>query len=204
MTTLILDTSTQKSIVILSEKDKVLIVKKIEGGQLSSKQLFFMIDAAFQECGRGQADLKKVGIGVGPGSFTGTRVGVSAAKGIAFGRPLELIPFSSLSGFISQKEGLFASLIDARLGGAYMMLQRRRGDVIEEVTPPKLYSLEELSGLLTECEEVVGPHFHADFAFLNQRELFPDAAHLAHLVEMKKNREQERVSVLYLRDLYPC
>lgn len=55
------------------------------------------LDALLAAAGAGPEDLAEVAIGIGPGSFTGIRVAVAMAQGLAFARRLPLLPFSSLA-----------------------------------------------------------------------------------------------------------
>ncbi|NGX62074.1 MAG: tRNA threonylcarbamoyladenosine biosynthesis protein TsaB, partial [Chlamydiae bacterium] len=114
-----LDTSTERSLVAVADREGVLFVERLPEGLRSSQYLFPAIEAGLQSLSLAPRDLGAVAVTVGPGSFTGVRVGVATAKGIAKGHNLPLIPLSSLEGFVSEREGIFASLIDARMGGAY-------------------------------------------------------------------------------------
>ena len=71
-----------------------------------------------------------VAFGRGPGSFTGVRVGVSVAQGIAFARDIPVIPISSLAAIAQQGINLvdierFAVAIDARMGEIYCAHYKR-------------------------------------------------------------------------------
>lgn len=54
------------------------------------------LDALLEASGAGMDDLSEIAVGIGPGSFTGIRVAVAMAQGLAFSRRLPLLPFSSL------------------------------------------------------------------------------------------------------------
>ncbi len=57
-----------------------------------AEKLFEMIDAIFKSCGIKPNELSSIAVSSGPGSFTGLRIGMSAAKGIAYGSSLPIIP----------------------------------------------------------------------------------------------------------------
>lgn len=148
------------------------------------------IEAGFKQLNLSPQALEAVAVGVGPGSYTGTRVGVAAAKGLSFPRSLPLIGFCSLEGFVSEKEGVFASMIDAKLGGSYVLLQQREGKAVTLLSSPQLVSNEKLNFHLKECTEIVGPH-----------NTFPTPEYLASLVARKIVRKEYRadLEILYLR-----
>src|ERR1700722_8624080 len=110
MFTLIIDTSTERGVVALAKGKDLVYTKELPFGLLNSRYLMTSIQTGFETLSLTPASLKAVAASVGPGSFTGIRVGAGVAKGIALGRNLPLIGFSSLSGFVSPHEGAFASV----------------------------------------------------------------------------------------------
>jgi tRNA threonylcarbamoyl adenosine modification protein YeaZ len=80
--------------------------------------------------------IARVAVTVGPGSFTGIRVGVSAARAIALACDAEIVGVSTLSAFaaplIGAGAGRIASVIDARHGNMYFELFDENGSVVQE------------------------------------------------------------------------
>ncbi|NGX54158.1 MAG: tRNA threonylcarbamoyladenosine biosynthesis protein TsaB [Chlamydiae bacterium] len=175
--TLILDTSTERGVVALAAGSKLLLLKELPMGLKSSHSLMTILQEVFQKY---PMDLQAIAVTVGPGSFTGIRVAAAAAKGLALARSLPLVALSSLAGFISPHEGKFASVIDARVGGAYVLIQERVGDEIRELGLPELCPKEALPEKLRECLSVVGPSFQK-LPTEGAIEIYPDAAHLAKI-----------------------
>lgn len=68
-----------------------------------------------------------IAVGIGPGSFTGTRVGVMTAKTLAFAKNLPLLPFCSLMIYTPESEGPFTIYTDARSQKQYVLKGVRRG-----------------------------------------------------------------------------
>lgn len=60
-----------------------------------------LLDEILAEAGTGPGGIAELGIGIGPGSFTGIRVGVALAQGLAFAGRLPLYPFSSLAALLA-------------------------------------------------------------------------------------------------------
>lgn len=191
MLTLIIDTSTERGIVAITSDDQILFSQDLPFGALSSKHLLSSIQLAFKTLNISSKDLGRIGIGLGPGMFTGIRVGVATAKGLAFPRSLPLVGFSSLHGFISPKDGPFASVIDARVGGIYCLLQERRGDEIIALGTPYLCDPSHVQHL-----PVVGPSFQR-LNFPNSTETSPNVSHLSKIIAETPSSPLE---ILYLRN----
>ncbi|HEY5950782.1 MAG TPA: tRNA (adenosine(37)-N6)-threonylcarbamoyltransferase complex dimerization subunit type 1 TsaB [Kofleriaceae bacterium] len=108
--------------------------------------LLVLIDSVTTAAGLGAHDLEGVAIGAGPGSFTGLRIGMATAKGIAFALHRPLWAVSSLAA-LAQPEleldpsGFVVAVIDARRGEVYAGAYRVDGGAItlvgeERVMPP--------------------------------------------------------------------
>jgi len=90
------DTSTEFASVALL-KDGILVSELKDSGKFAHNQrLFEMIDEILKGAGIAIKDVDLFAVGVGPGSFTGLRVGVSAVKGMAIGLDKKIIPVSSM------------------------------------------------------------------------------------------------------------
>lgn len=76
-----------------------------------------------------------IAIGVGPGSFTGTRVGVMTAKALSFARSIPLVPFCSLKRFIPNEDGPFNISIDGKSRGFYTLRGVKEGKTISFTQP---------------------------------------------------------------------
>ena len=117
-----IDTSTATlSVAIL--RDGALVGERTDQVSRNRTGLLELIDALFVEAGLTPRDLDAVAVGAGPGSFTGLRIGMATAKGIAFaiGRPLWVV--SSLAALAH------AELADDDTGTVVAVLDARRGEV---------------------------------------------------------------------------
>jgi len=98
-----------------------------------SRELMPAIAACLDRAGLGWGEVGAVAVGVGPGGFTGLRIGVATARGLAGAHGLELRPVSSLGALAhGSEEPHRLALIDARRGEVYAALYD--GDT--EVIPP--------------------------------------------------------------------
>ncbi len=95
------------------------------------------VDECLEAAGVGVRNLAGIAIGLGPGSFTGLRVGLSYAKGLARALGIPITGVSSLDAIamaarIEPREGLVCPVIDARRGEVYAALYRFAGDALEK------------------------------------------------------------------------
>lgn len=147
---LIIDTSTERAIIGLSKSDQLIAEKQLPFGYQSSKYLFNDIIDLLTEQKINMEDLTAIAVSVGPGSFTGIRVGVSAAKGLSYARDLPLIGFNSLYGFIAEDHQNFVSIIDAKMGGAYVLQRQWQLNQLNEIGQTQKISLEKLQDIQSE------------------------------------------------------
>jgi len=80
-----IDTSAYANAVGISDGDKVLADSLYEARTDSLEQIVANIDATLKSAGLKLADIEGIGVGLGPGSWTGIRVGVTVGKMLAFG-----------------------------------------------------------------------------------------------------------------------
>jgi tRNA threonylcarbamoyladenosine biosynthesis protein TsaB len=116
-----------------------------------------LIDSLLEKRRLTPADLSAVAVSIGPGSFTGLRVGLATAKGIAYSGGLPLIGISTLlalAGAVKNFDGIICSLLDARKNDVYMGLFRRDADVLSRLTEDALLpidtAIESMRGYVTE------------------------------------------------------
>lgn len=106
-------------------------------------RILTLVEAVLSEAGASLPDLDAIAFGCGPGSFTGLRIGVGVAQGLAFAANISLIPISNLAILAQQAQrrlGSVRSLIamDARMGEVYWAayaqdsLEKRLKLVVEE------------------------------------------------------------------------
>ena len=117
---LFIDTSTSYPIVSIIESNniKAMFNKKIDTD--ISVSIFSILDTMFKELNITPQDIKKIFIANGPGSFTGTRIGVTIAKVYGYSLNVDLIPVSTLEVLAGGvNKDYIVPVIDARRGFVY-------------------------------------------------------------------------------------
>ena len=106
-------------------------------------------DALLAEAGVARSQLDAIAVGRGPGAFTGVRLAIALAQGIALALDRPVVPVSTLRALAAQAHGeRILAAIDARMGEIYVATFRREGDDVvatgdEAVIGPSLYELSE-------------------------------------------------------------
>ena len=121
MISLFLDTSSKKLVVILVKNNEVLSKKELESINDHASHLVPFIDEILKENNMNTKDINKIFVVNGPGSFTGTRIGVTVGKTLAFSNNINVIPVSSLKQYIFSKEGYdyYVSIINDKNNRLY-------------------------------------------------------------------------------------
>ncbi len=154
MTTLGIDSATQIcSAAIL--RDGALIAERYERApQRHAELLLSFVDEVIAEAGILSKDLDAVAVSIGPGSFTGLRIGLSVAKGIAVGMDIPIIPVPSMDTiaykvFSEDEHATETSiLIPARRNEYYYGRYRKAPEKPETITGIRVHTTKELSVVL--------------------------------------------------------
>lgn len=113
-----IETATTNCSVSLAESGQLLQLKEHASAQYShAEELHLFIKQMMNEAGKSFEELKAVAVSKGPGSYTGLRIGVSAAKGLCYALDIPLISVSTLESLARQKkgqEGYIIPVLDAR------------------------------------------------------------------------------------------
>lgn len=130
-----LDSSTlMTSVAVVRDGAVVAEATQDSDGQMSA--LLVAVDRACRDAGVGPRDFDAVAVGAGPGSFTGLRIGMATAKGIAFAAGKPLWAVSSLAA-LAHGRGACVAVLDARKGEVYAGVYRDGAlDGDERVLPP--------------------------------------------------------------------
>ncbi|MDD5730624.1 MAG: tRNA (adenosine(37)-N6)-threonylcarbamoyltransferase complex dimerization subunit type 1 TsaB [Candidatus Omnitrophica bacterium] len=119
---------------------------KIEAATKLSAWLMPAIKRVLEALGEGLRDIDYFACGIGPGSFTGVRVGIATIKGLAWSMNKPVAGISTLDILARnapQDKGLVAPVIDAKRGLVYSAIYSASGDNLKRVSPYMLLSPEE-------------------------------------------------------------
>ncbi|MDZ7723989.1 MAG: tRNA (adenosine(37)-N6)-threonylcarbamoyltransferase complex dimerization subunit type 1 TsaB [candidate division KSB1 bacterium] len=97
-----IETATPTCAVALLTDDTLLAESRLNIRNVHASRLFQLIDSLFRHADRRMQDLNAVSVSIGPGSFTGLRIGLASAKGIATGLDIPVIPVPTLSALARQ------------------------------------------------------------------------------------------------------
>jgi tRNA threonylcarbamoyladenosine biosynthesis protein TsaB len=123
MRLLAIDTATQACSVALLDGE-TLITRYEEPGRGHSELILPMVDEVLKEGAVPLSGLDCIAVGRGPGAFTGVRIAISVAQGLAFGAGLKIVPVSDLAA-VAQRVARTAeartvvACMDARMGEVY-------------------------------------------------------------------------------------
>jgi tRNA threonylcarbamoyladenosine biosynthesis protein TsaB len=156
---LALDTATEACSAALLRGDEV-IGRFSEGGLSHARRILGMVDAVLEEAGMTLSMLDGIAASIGPGAFTGVRISVAVAQGLAFGAGLPVVAVTTLEALASKivssgSSGAVGALacLDARMGEVYwgcFAADARRGLVATttaRVGPPASVALPARAGL---------------------------------------------------------
>lgn len=175
---LALDTATATASVALFDGEQVLAETTWVAGRAHSARLLLEVEAALARIGRGTGDLSGVVVAHGPGSFTGVRVAVSTAKGIAAGLGLPLWGVSTLAAAARGAAGgdlPVRAIVDAGRDRVATALFRD-GQQVDEVRGASFAELGQLDRELTLLVGELPPAARAALAALSHLRLLPPAA----------------------------
>jgi tRNA threonylcarbamoyladenosine biosynthesis protein TsaB len=132
-----IDTSTPLGSVALFEDGAPVAEDAQRVSNAHGESLLPMVDALFARVGWRPADVGRWGVGIGPGSFTGVRIAVATAKGIAIATGAELVGVTALDavafGLDAREDDAVVSVLDAMKGEVF--LQVRMGGTL--IVPPE-------------------------------------------------------------------
>ena len=181
---LCIETSTAVCSVALADKSNVIALRESLDGQNHAEKITVFIDEMMKEANISYNDLDAVAVSMGPGSYTGLRIGVSTAKGFCYAIEKPLIAVDTLAamahGFISQQT---TDNSQQTLSTVYCpMIDARRMEVYSAFFNDKLERLSETKAI------IIDENSFSDLKQNNHLYLFGDGADkLASLFENEDN-----------------
>ena len=204
-----IETATKNCSVCLSRDGQAIMVKEYAGeGYTHAEKLHVFIGEALEDAGITFKDLAAVAVSRGPGSYTGLRIGVSAAKGLCYALEIPLIAIDTLSLLarkITVEHGSIVPMIDARRMEVYSAVfdagfQNTREIRAEIITTESFKELDAPVHLLGDgadkCREVL-----TGDKFIYHDVLYPSAQEMAPL-SYDKYKKSDTVDVAYFEPFY--
>ncbi|MBV1866296.1 MAG: tRNA (adenosine(37)-N6)-threonylcarbamoyltransferase complex dimerization subunit type 1 TsaB [Marinosulfonomonas sp.] len=196
--TLAFDTSVAHCAAALLCGDKVLheMAEPLAKGQ--AERLFPLLQELLAKADVGWKDLARIGVGVGPGNFTGIRISVSAARGLALSCGIPAVGVSSLAAQAEGLDGPVISVLDARNGNYYF---QSFGNL--DGAPPTRCTLETLPQIPARADPAVvgfeaaliAKHYAGHICL----PIFPTAVAIGRIANRQKHDTKSRPVPLYLR-----
>ncbi len=178
---LAIESATPHGSIALAEPGEVLAETPLPLGRQASATLLPVTMTLLQDAGLSPGDLTHVAVSAGPGSFTGLRVGMAAAKGLAFGWNLPLVPVPTLRALAMRFRiggATICPVLDAKKKEVYAGFYRWEEGACVSVAPDAAVAPERLPDLLPPgrvlfCGDAIGPFGELLRERLGDRAHFP-------------------------------
>jgi len=209
-----IETATKNCSVSIANNGVIKAIKELNNGNYSHAEvLHSFIVAVLKEASINLNQIDAIAVSKGPGSYTGLRIGVSAAKGLSFSLHKPLISvdtLTSLSHSISINEGLIVPMLDARRMEVYSAIFNHNNEQIREIKAEIIDTTSFVDYLQTntmyflgdgaqKCKEVIS---HKNAVFVDDK--FPSAREMAklsfHKYELNDVQDVAYFEPFYLKD----
>lgn len=218
MLILAVDTTTFSGSVALLDNVRLISEVSLDSSSTYSERLLSSIHFMLQTSGQEIRDVEAFALAIGPGSFTGIRIGLSTVKSFAYASGKSIAPVSTLKALAFKlrlpQSRLLCPLLDAKKGEIYAALFESKGGVLEEIISQGVYSPDHFFSLLPTHRIISfignGISLYQDkiFQYLRDKSRFPSRSHfianevgLLGYEMLKKNKglEYRKVEPLYFR-----
>jgi tRNA threonylcarbamoyladenosine biosynthesis protein TsaB len=211
-----IETATQQVSVAMGGHEGVIGLVEIARGRRHAETLVPAIDFLCSQADIGLDEIGLVAVDIGPGLFTGMRVGLATAKALAQALRVPMIGISSLDLLAfphRRSDRVVVPVVDARKGEVFYAMYRQVPGGLQQVAPPRAAPVDELvADLLARSQETlcvgdgalryrneIRDGYHCEFA----DEAHPSAAPLVQLAHARALREEwsnpSEIQPLYLR-----
>lgn len=158
MIILAFDSNAKAASVAVCEDEKLLALYNIDNGLTQSELLLPMAENILKSLHLTFDDVDLLACAVGPGSFTGVRIGVALVKGIAFGKNIPCVSVSTLDELaenLAGLDGIIVPCMDARRQQVYTATYRGKGGKLEKLTEDRAIAISELAEELRAYDEPI-------------------------------------------------
>lgn len=205
-----IETATKNCSVSIAKNGETILCREIaEEGYSHAEKLHVFIEEVIAASGISVQDLKAVAVSQGPGSYTGLRIGVSAAKGLCFALNIPLIAVDTLQTLASQanvSDGIIIPMLDARRMEVYSEvftpnLEIKRGIEAEVITEESFSNYTETIYFVGDCaEKCKSVLTKSNFVFLEEIK-YPSASAMSK-ISYDKYQKSDTVDVAYFEPYY--
>ena len=197
MLILAFETSAKAASVALTQDGNLLGESYQNTGLTHSQTLMVMAEDLLKQCSKTVSDLDAVAVAEGPGSFTGVRIGVAAAKGLAWGAELPCYGVSTLEAMavsLGVYEGYVCPCMDARRNQGYNALFYVNQGKRERLREDRAIALADLK---TELEQLNAPiYLVGDGSCLTHKTLSAEIPNLILPLEHRMHQRAVGVAIL--------
>ena len=205
-----IETSTKNCSVSIALNGETIALKEIaEVGFSHAEKLHVFFEAILKENNLTFKNLSAIAISQGPGSYTGLRIGVSAAKGLSYSLDIPLIAVDTLASLASQvkfNDGIIIPMIDARRMEVYSAifnsnLEKIRAVEAQIIAENSFSDISEKIYVVGDCQEKLKTVLTKDnFVFLDDI-IYPSSKEMS-LLSFEKYQKNDFVDVAYFEPYY--
>ena len=206
-----IETSTKNCSVSIADTGKIIAIKELNNGNYSHAEVLHpFIENILAQGSVSKDEIDAIAVSKGPGSYTGLRIGVSAAKGLSFALSVPLISIDTLTALsfaISIDKGLIVPMLDARRMEVYSAIFDKQHQKIREI---KAEIIDENSFLAAleqgevhflgdgahKCKEIIT---HRNAVFVD--DMFPSSREMA-LLSYHKFKKNDFEDLAYFEPFY--
>ena len=205
-----IETATKNCSVSLSNHGEIIsCIEVAEQGYSHAEKLHVFIEQVLLESSVQFSDLRAIAVSQGPGSYTGLRIGISAAKGLCYSLAIPLIAIDTLEVLARQlqiSEGYIIPMIDARrmevysavFNAQYQKIRETKAEIITEDSFSEFKEILHFVGDSTEkCKAVLT---QSNYVF-EDNIVFPSANQMSRL-SLEKYQKGDTVDVAYFEPYY--
>lgn len=168
---LAIDTSSFPASVAITDDNILLGEYVIRNQRKHSQNIMVMTERLFCDLGMDISDIDVFAVTVGPGSFTGLRIGISSVRAFAQAMNKPVVAVNTLEALaynLCTAEGIIIPMLDARRDEVFTAVYKFTDGVVEEITPPCVMTTDEICSKYADC----GAWITGDGAIIHKDEFF--------------------------------
>jgi len=205
-----IETATKNCSVSIAKDGETLICKEIaEQGYSHAEKLHLFIEEALKDLNLNFSDLDAIAVSQGPGSYTGLRIGVSAAKGLCYALDIPLVAVDTLEVLASKlsiSEGIVIPMIDARRMEVYSAIfdskgQKTRNTEAQIIDENSFQEIDQKINLIGDGAMKFKDILISDKFIFHSEIIYPSAKEMSKL-SFEKHKKSDTVDVAYFEPFY--